>query len=168
MVAYYKILGVPQTANKEDIKKAYRKLSMIYHPDRPNGNANKFLEIKTAYEALMKPDVTKIHDQYQHRRTPYHHVDKVTVDENGDCRINVTLRHIIFIETMGNLDGYYHWSTFGYTAGELVIKKKDLIRCGFIFMLRFSSLVDDEFRIVHLDDNRNWLGRTIDKIKSFF
>ena len=39
---YYKTLGVENTATKEQIKKAYRKLSLQFHPDRPNGNAEKF------------------------------------------------------------------------------------------------------------------------------
>ena len=49
---YYKTLGVENTATKEQIKKAYRKLSLQFHPDRPNGNAEKFKQINEAYETL--------------------------------------------------------------------------------------------------------------------
>ena len=49
---YYKILGVSKTANLTDIKKAYKKLSMKYHPDRPNGDETKFKEISAAYDIL--------------------------------------------------------------------------------------------------------------------
>ncbi|RHZ35531.1 J domain-containing protein [endosymbiont GvMRE of Glomus versiforme] len=64
---YYKILGISSTANLEDIKRAYRKLSLIYHPDKQAGNSNeqkieaekKMQEINEAYEVLSdskKPD----------------------------------------------------------------------------------------------------------------
>tara|TARA_B110000003_G_scaffold273_1_gene310 strand:- start:5894 stop:6781 length:888 start_codon:yes stop_codon:yes gene_type:complete len=49
---YYKILGVNDKSTKDEIKKAYRKLSLQYHPDRPNGNSDKFKQVNEAYETL--------------------------------------------------------------------------------------------------------------------
>ena len=49
---YYKILGVSEKSTKDEIKKAYRKLSLQYHPDRPNGNSDKFKQVNEAYETL--------------------------------------------------------------------------------------------------------------------
>ena len=52
---YYKILGVDKTASQDDIKKAFRKLSVKWHPDRNNGSKEaetKFKEIAEAYEVL--------------------------------------------------------------------------------------------------------------------
>ena len=53
---YYTILGVPKTASPADIKKAFRRLAMQYHPDRNPGNLQdseaKFKEINEAYEIL--------------------------------------------------------------------------------------------------------------------
>ena len=56
MTDYYKILGVSKNATEEEIKKAYRKLAMKYHPDlNPSKNAeDKMKEINEAYEQVMK------------------------------------------------------------------------------------------------------------------
>jgi DnaJ-class molecular chaperone len=49
---FYKILQIDESATDIDIKKAYRKLALLYHPDKPNGNENKFKQINIAYEVL--------------------------------------------------------------------------------------------------------------------
>jgi curved DNA-binding protein CbpA len=52
---YYKILGVPRDAEEKDIKKAYRKLAVKYHPDKNPGDhqaEERFKEINEAYEVL--------------------------------------------------------------------------------------------------------------------
>ncbi len=68
---YYDILGVPKNATEEDIKKAYRKLAMKYHPDRNQGDdakksEEKFKEAKEAYEMLSEPPKRAAYDQYGH------------------------------------------------------------------------------------------------------
>ena len=65
---YYQILGVPRNATDEQIKKAYRKLAMQYHPDRNPGKeewANqKFKEINEAYGVLGDPEKRRRYDQF--------------------------------------------------------------------------------------------------------
>ena len=63
---YYKILGVDKSTSVVDIKKAYKKLAMKYHPDRNNDdNAEaKFKEISEAYSVLSDPDKRKTYDQF--------------------------------------------------------------------------------------------------------
>jgi molecular chaperone DnaJ len=68
---YYDILGVPRNAEEEDIKKAYRKLAMKYHPDRNQGDKakaseEKFKEAKEAYEMLTDPQKRAAYDQFGH------------------------------------------------------------------------------------------------------
>jgi DnaJ-class molecular chaperone len=60
---YYQILGVSKSATQEEIKKAYRKLALIHHPDK-GGSAEKFKEIKKAYEILSDPTTKNLYDIY--------------------------------------------------------------------------------------------------------
>jgi len=65
---YYLVLGVARNASEDEIKKAYRKLAMKYHPDRNRGKekwANeKFKEINEAYGVLGDPEKRKQYDQF--------------------------------------------------------------------------------------------------------
>lgn len=64
MENYYDILGVSKAANDEEIKKAYRKLSLKHHPDRDGGDAEKFKQLSQAYETLSDPEKK---NQYDHQ-----------------------------------------------------------------------------------------------------
>jgi molecular chaperone DnaJ len=66
---YYEILGTERTATEEEIKKAYRKLALKYHPDRnPNDHESeeKFKELGEAYEVLIDAQSRAAYDQYGH------------------------------------------------------------------------------------------------------
>jgi len=82
---YYATLGVPKAASEADIKKAYRKLAMEYHPDRnpaPEAEA-RFKEITEAYEVLRDPQKRSAYDRFGKAGVgggggggfDYHHVD---------------------------------------------------------------------------------------------
>ena len=65
---YYEILGVPKTASKEEIRKAYRSLSKKYHPDlnKEEGAETKFKEATEAFEVLSDENKRASYDQYGH------------------------------------------------------------------------------------------------------
>ncbi|HZI41214.1 MAG TPA: molecular chaperone DnaJ [Gemmatimonadaceae bacterium] len=82
MADFYTTLGVPRGASDDDIKKAYRRLAMQYHPDRNNGAKDaeeKFKEITEAYDVLRDPQKRAAYDRYGEAGLRggggFHHVD---------------------------------------------------------------------------------------------
>lgn len=67
---YYEMLGISPNASSEDIKKAYRRLAVKYHPDKNRDNSKeaeeKFKEVSEAYKILSDGEKRKIYDQYGH------------------------------------------------------------------------------------------------------
>lgn len=83
MADFYTVLDVPRTASDEEIKKAYRKLAMTYHPDRNGGSKEaeeKFKAITEAYDVLRDPQKRAAYDRYGEAGLRgggggFHHVD---------------------------------------------------------------------------------------------
>lgn len=59
---YYQILGIELNSSYDEIKKKYRELARIYHPDKNNGNDNKFKEVNKAYNELIDPEKRRMYD----------------------------------------------------------------------------------------------------------
>src|SRR5688572_19439494 len=68
---YYEVLGISKSADKKEIKKAYRKLAKEFHPDRNKAEdaETKFKEVQEAYDVLGDDDKRKAYDQFGHAGT---------------------------------------------------------------------------------------------------
>lgn len=63
---YYEVLGISKDASADEIKKAYRKLAVKYHPDKQGGDEAKFKEASEAYEVLKDQQKRQRYDQFGH------------------------------------------------------------------------------------------------------
>lgn len=60
---YYEILGLDKSASIEDIKRAYKKLALKYHPDKNGGDSDMFRKINEAYQFLGDPEKKRVYDE---------------------------------------------------------------------------------------------------------
>lgn len=98
---YYNILCVSKNATQDDIKKAYRKLAVKYHPDKNSGSKaaeDKFKDIGEAYEVLKDPEKRKQYDQ---------------LGANWKQYQNAGFDHSGFNFSRGGSDGRYHYEFHG-------------------------------------------------------
>jgi molecular chaperone DnaJ len=106
MADFYNTLGVTRDASDDEIKRAYRKLAMTYHPDRNNGAPEaeaKFKEITEAYDVLRDPNKRATFDRYGEAGLRgggggYHHVDLSEA-------LNIFMRDLGGIAGFGDLFG---------------------------------------------------------------
>jgi len=79
--SHYDILGLDKTATNDDIKKAYKKLALLYHPDKYNGDSTMFKKINEAYQILSDPT----------KRSEY---DNSYLNENNQNTQNIILNFV--------------------------------------------------------------------------
>ena len=63
---YYEVLGVGKDASADEIKKAFRRLAVLHHPDKEGGDETKFKELNEAYEVLKDSEKRQRYDQFGH------------------------------------------------------------------------------------------------------
>jgi curved DNA-binding protein CbpA len=142
MSNYYSVLGLSSTATKEEIKKAYRKLSLLHHPDRPNGSHEKFLKISEAYEALIAFEPQKTHNFYQEEKhLSYVHVHKHHYDvATKQVIVDLSFSRDMFKAYTNNSEGsFLSWNVKGLNSGWLEIPLDHLIRSDFKFEIYFIT-----------------------------
>lgn len=122
MKDYYYILGINESANSEQIKKAYRKLSLKFHPDKNDGDdffADRFKEINEAYEILIDPvkranydGALKSRQSHASNKNSFSPVievfvtDKIEFEYNEELKISwkVSNADLVIITPFGNVE----------------------------------------------------------------
>lgn len=115
---YYNVLGVSETANCDEIKKAYRSLSLKYHPDKTNGDVEKvklFQKVNEAYEILSDNDKRREYDAS--RRNPFMRMN--SFGGHGEPDMNDILESLFFggIPGMQGMPQGMHGMPGGIFAG---------------------------------------------------
>jgi DnaJ-class molecular chaperone len=117
---YYNVLGISETANSDEIKKAYRSLSLKYHPDKTNGDVEKvklFQKVNEAYEILSDNDKRREYDAS--RRNPFMRMN--SFGGHGEPDMNDILESLFFggIPGMQGMPGMHgmHGMPGGIFAG---------------------------------------------------
>ncbi|HEX6313288.1 MAG TPA: DnaJ domain-containing protein, partial [Gemmatimonadaceae bacterium] len=119
MADFYDALGVKRGASDEEIKKAYRKLAMQWHPDRNNGSPEseeRFKQITEAYDVLRDSNKRAIYDRYgeaglQGGGAGFHHVDLSEA-------LNIFMRDFGGFAGLGDLFGSATQRQSGPRAGQ--------------------------------------------------
>lgn len=164
----YDILGIPKGANKDTIKKAYRKLALKHHPDRKNGNSDRFLQLQKAYEELLQGKTGELEKEPEtysqwRQRAPWENFRRDFFSE-GSIRIvdgklvKGTFELVVEIKqgaTVRGLDELKHMSWSLYEIGTQLyrfkIKKEDLRKCDYLVKLRFEffdgNFIDKEIKV---------------------
>lgn len=106
---YYRILGVSRNAGEREIKKAYKRLAIKFHPDRNPGSSfaeEKFKEIKEAYDVLIDPQKRAAYDQYGHAAFEHVNTNSEGFSQSSDFSD-------IFGDVFGDIFGNKHHTRKG-------------------------------------------------------
>ena len=131
---HYDILGLPETATHEEIKKTYRKLSLQYHPDRPGGDQTKYQKINEAYEILGDEQKKQEYDMM--RNSPF--------SKMGGQHPNVD-------EVFSNIFGIEHSTKLDYSANALYIANPNGLTGKCLSKTEIIELLD-KFELVIVDE----------------
>lgn len=138
---YYEILGVPQSATTMEITRAFRRLSLKLHPDKPGGSNEQFQELNKAYRCLKEAESRR---KYEECGFDEDNIDTTEVDEFVDAFFGEGARRVDGISgdwNCGKIENYRH-----IDLTEVPLHMKDIVRIG----LKYIVSLDHDFENVVL------------------
>lgn len=147
MGKHHNTLGIAITATPDEIKKAYRKLCMIHHPDK-GGNADTFLRVQEAYDSLTTiPVIAKAPVYRQHKPIKFNsyvncYANYIT--SKGNVELHFTLQDMFNCRIIYGGRERYNWYLTFKSDYTIVIPKKFLIECNYTFTLDFTGMGSSE------------------------
>lgn len=138
---YYEVLGVPEDATLSDITRAFRKLSLKFHPDKVGGSTEKFQELSKAYKCLKDDTTRRKYDEcgFDEDNLNTDEVDQFVDAFFGDSARGVDGRSPDW--SMGKVENY-----IPIDLEEVPFHMKDIVRIGLHYMVS----LDEEFENVVL------------------
>ncbi len=118
---YYEVLGVAKNATEKDLKKAYKKMALKYHPDRNQGDKNAeelFKECSEAYEVLQDPKKRSIYDRYGHQG-----ISSQGGGSSHHAHMDDILRNFEHAFTKGNFSNFFGSHNDSSREGEDIFVK---------------------------------------------
>lgn len=145
MANYYQTLGVTEKATAEEIKKSYRRLAMMYHPDRNKSSdaANRFIEIQTAYDLLINDQLRARYDQQLRGNFTYGNVPpKQPTDHKKNTKSNEK-RHR---DINAPFENFSFANFIDYSRNvEISMRVFFLAIPGFFVSIFFLGVLDNDF-----------------------
>lgn len=130
MTDFYKILGLEKDASDEEIKKAYRKLSLKFHPDKNQGDKffeNMFKQIQEAYEILSNPNKKDKYDRQFNNKNHNSNYEQKSSKENHFNLINPKIE-------------YFNSNTKSFSNGSEITFKWKVINADIIELVPFGNI----------------------------
>mmetsp|Transcript_28696 Transcript_28696/g.46203 ORF Transcript_28696/g.46203 Transcript_28696/m.46203 type:complete len:458 (+) Transcript_28696:85-1458(+) len=142
---YYEVLGVSESATQDDIIRAYRKLSLKVHPDKPGGSNAKFQELSKAYKCLKDDDARRKYDDCGFDEDNLE--DTTEVDEFVNA---------FFGEGARNIDGRSpDWKTNSVenynpiNLEQVPLHMKDIVRVGLNYIVSLDHIFENVVLLQH-------------------
>ncbi|XP_003702349.1 translocation protein Sec63 [Megachile rotundata] len=137
----FEILGVPPSASQSDIKKAYRKLSLILHPDKETGNEKAFMKLTKAYRALTDEEARKNWEKYGNPDGPGAMSFGIALPswivekENSVWVLGLYL--LVFMCALPTAVGTWWYKSIRYTGDQVLLETTQLY---YVFFIKTPSM----------------------------